>query len=159
MDRWVGAGIAAFALLLYVVIIPAQVEVPRFEVGGGLGGVAASPLFFPRLIAVVLGVLGASLFVRAYTRARSLANGEGFPFVLQESLRVVGTVAIVAVYAALLETIGYVLLTPVALVALCVFLGYRRWTVTLVTAAGFTAIVYGIFRFGMKILLPEGLLD
>jgi hypothetical protein len=47
----------------------------------------------------------------------------------------------------------------VTLVALCVFLGYRRWLVVLVTAAGFTVLVYVGFRYGMKILLPEGLLD
>ena len=159
MDRWVGVAIVAFAVLFYLFVIPAQITVPRFEVGGGVGGMAASPLFFPRLMAVVLGLLGASLFVRGYTRSRSLRNGEGFPFVALEGARVAGTVMIVAAYAALLETVGYVLLTPVALVALCAFLGYRRWWITLATAVIFTAIVYGIFRYGMKILLPEGLLD
>jgi putative tricarboxylic transport membrane protein len=159
MDRWVGAGIVAFAVLFYVVIVPAQVTVPRFEVGGGVGGLAASPLFFPRFMAVVLGVLGASLFVRGYARSRSLANGEGFAFVANEGLRVAGAVAILAVYAALLDTVGYVLLTPVALFALSAFLGYRRWWLMATTAIVFTALVYCIFRYGMKILLPEGLLD
>ena len=159
MDRWVGAGIVAFASLFYVVIIPAQVTVPAFEVGGGVGGLAASPLFFPRFMAVVLGALGASLFVRGYSRSRSLAHGEGFPFVASESVRVAGTVAILAIYAALLDTVGYVLLTPVVLVALSAFLGYRRWWLMAATAIMFPALVYAIFRYGMKILLPEGLLE
>ena len=159
MDRWVGAGIVAFAVLYYVVVIPDQVTVPRFEVGGGVGGLAASPLFFPRLMAVALGALGACLLVRGYSRSRSLANGEGFAFVANEGLRVAGTVAILSTYVALLDTIGYVLLTPVALVALSAFLGFRRWWVMLATAVVFTATVYGIFRYGMKILLPEGLLE
>lgn len=158
MDRWVGAGIVAFAVLFYVVIIPAQVTVPRFEVGGGVGGLAASPLFFPRFMAVVLGALGASLLVRGYTRSRSLTNGEGFAFVANEGLRVAGTVGILALYSALLDTVGYVLLTPIALVALSAFLGYRRFWLMLATSIVFTALVYGIFRYGMKILLPEGLL-
>lgn len=158
MDRWVGAGIVAFAVLFYVVIIPAQVTVPRFEVGGGVGGLAASPLFFPRFMAVVLGALGASLLVRGYTRSRSLTNGEGFAFVANEGLRVAGTVGILALYSALLDTAGYVLLTPIALVALSAFLGYRRFWLMLATSIVFTALVYGIFRYGMKILLPEGLL-
>lgn len=158
MDRWVGAAIVAFAVAFYVLIIPAEITVPRFEVGGGVGGIAASPLFFPRLMAVLLGLLGASMFVRGYAREQSLRNGEGFPYVPSEVLRVAGTVAILAVYATLLEAVGYVLLTPIAMVALCAFLGYRRWWTTFATAAIFTAIVYGIFRYGMKILLPEGLL-
>jgi putative tricarboxylic transport membrane protein len=159
MDRWVGAVIVAFAVLFYVFVIPAQVTVPRFEVGGGVGGLAASPLFFPRFMAVVLGVLGASLIVRGYSRSRSLANGEGFAFVANEGGRVAGAVAILATYAALLDTVGYVLLTPFALVALSAFLGHRRWWLMVATAIVFTALVYGIFRYGMKILLPEGLLD
>lgn len=158
VDRWIGAALAAFAVLLFAVIVPAEINVPRFEVGGGIGGIAASPLFFPRLMAVLLGLLGVSLFVRGHTRARSLADGEGFAFVAAEILRVAGAVAILALYAACLDALGYVLATPLALVALCAFLGYRRWPVVLATAAGFTAIVYGIFRYGMKILLPEGLL-
>src|SRR5262245_36350402 len=97
MDRWIGAALVAFALLFYIVVIPAQITVPRFEVGGGVGGMAASPLFFPRLMAVALGFLGVSLFVRGYTRSRSLANGEGFPFVPIEGARVAGTVVMLAV--------------------------------------------------------------
>ena len=159
MDRWVGGGIVVAATALFVWVIPAQITIPRFEVGGGVGGFAASPLFFPRLMATLLGMLGLAIFVRGHSRSRNLSDGEGFPFEVGEVLRVAGTAAILIAYTLLLETFGYVLLTPLTLIALCVFLGFRRWFVLLVTAVGFTVLVYVGFRYGMKILLPEGLLD
>lgn len=159
MDRWVGGGIAVAATALFVWVLPAQITIPRIEVGGGVGGIAASPLFFPSLMAALLGALGFIIFLRGHSRSRNLRDGEGFAFERSEALRVAGTAAILIGYAVLLETVGYVLLTPVTLVALSVFLGFRRWWVLLVTAVGFTALVYIGFRYGMKILLPEGLLD
>ena len=156
MDRWLGSGIVLAALLLYFWIVPSEIVAPRFEVGGGVGGIAASPLFFPRLMAALLGVLGVFLFLRGHKRERNLRDGEGFVIDLGELGRVGGAAAILIGYALLLETIGYLLLTPIALVAMCVFLGYRRWSVLMLTSAGFTALVYFGFRYGMKILLPEG---
>ena len=158
MDRWVGGGLLVAAAVLFVWVLPAQITIPRFEVGGGVGGIAASPLFFPRLMTALLGALGLVLLVRGHSRSRTLLDGEGFPFEPGEALRVAGTAAILIAYTLLLETVGYVLLTPVALVALCLFLGFRRWPILLVTAILFTALVYVGFRYGMKILLPEGLL-
>jgi hypothetical protein len=151
-----GGALVLGAALLYLVVIPAEITVPKIAVGGGMGGIAASPIFFPRLAAALLGVLGAILLVRGHTRRQSLGDGEGFPFDRIEVMRFAGGAAILAVYAALLDSVGYLLLTPAALVLLCVFLGYRRWLVITVTAVAFTALVYFGFRYGMKILLPEG---
>ena len=80
MDRVLGGALLASALLLYFVVIPGEVAVSKLAVGGGVGGVAASPLFFPRLSAALLGLLGVLLLVRGHSRAQSLADGEGFPF-------------------------------------------------------------------------------
>lgn len=158
MDRIVGGALVAGALLLYFVIIPAEVAVPKLAVGGGVGGVAASPLFFPQLTAALIAFLGVCLVVRGRTRAETLAAGEGFPFDTRQVTRAAGSAAILVLYAVFLENVGYLIATPVALVALCVFLGFRQWLVTIVTAAIFAALVYYGFRYGMKILLPEGVL-
>jgi putative tricarboxylic transport membrane protein len=158
MDRLLGGALAVAALLLYFIVIPGEIGVPKLAVGGGVGGVAASPLFFPRLTAGLIGLLGVFLLVRGHSRARSLADGEGFPFNGAEATRVGGSAAILVVYALLLEPVGYLVVTPLALIALCVFLGFRQWIVTLVTAVVFAAVVYFGFRYGMKILLPEGVL-
>lgn len=158
MDRWIGGGFLVTAIALFFWVLPAQIAIPRFEVGGGVGGIAASPLFFPRVMAALLGILGVVIFVRGHSRSRTLRDGEGFACESREAVRVAGATAILIAYAVLLETVGYLLLTPVTLVALCAFLGFRRWLAALATAAGLTALIYFGFRYGMKILLPEGLL-
>ena len=158
MDRWLGGAFVLAALLFYFVVVPAEVVMPRIQVGGGVGGVAASPLFFPRLIAGLLGFLGILIFLRGQSRAETLHAGEGFAFVQTQAIRVGGTAAILVVYLALLDLIGYVLLTPVALAGLSLFLGFRRWLTLVIVAVAVPATIYLVFRFGMKILLPEGLL-
>ena len=158
MDRLVGGALVAGALLLYFVVVPGEIAVPKFAVGGGVGGIAATPIFFPRLTVALIGFLGACLLVRGHSRARTLADGEGFPFERHQVLRFSGAAAILIAYAILLEPIGYLLLTPVATVALCLFLGYRRWLMIITTSVVFSALVYFGFRYGMKILLPEGVL-
>lgn len=158
MDRWLGGALVLAALLLFFVVVPAEIVMPRFQVGGGVGGAAASPLFFPRLMAGLLGFLGILIFLRGQTRAQTLDAGEGFAFGKVQAIRVGGTAAILAVYLALLEPIGYVLLTPVALASLSLFLGFRRRLTLVIVAVAVPAAIYFGFKFGMKILLPEGLL-
>ena len=158
MDRWLGGALVFAALLLFFVVVPAEIVMPRFQVGGGVGGVAASPLFFPRLMAGLLGFLGILIFLRGQTRAQTLDAGEGFAFGKAQAVRVGGTAVILAVYLALLDPIGYVVLTPVALASLSLFLGFRRWLILAIVAVAVPATIYLGFRFGMKILLPEGLL-
>ena len=94
MDRWLGSGIVLAALLLYFWIIPSEIVAPKFQVGGGVGGIAASPLFFPRLMAALLGVLGVFLFLRGHKRERNVRDGEGFVIDLGELVRVAGASAI-----------------------------------------------------------------
>lgn len=159
MDRWIGGGIVVAAMALFVWVIPLQITIPRFEVGGGVGGAAASPLFFPRLMAVMLGFLGVLIFLHGQSRAETLLAGEGFAFDRAQAVRVGGTAAILVVYLALLDLIGYLLLTPVALASLSILLGFRRWLTLAIVAVAVPGTIYLGFRFGMKILLPEGLLD
>lgn len=158
MDRWLGGALVLAALLLYFVVVPAEIVMPRFQVGGGVGGAASSPLFFPRLMAGLLGFLGILIFLRGQTRTQTLDAGEGFAFGKVQAVRVAGTAAILAVYLALLDPIGYVVLTPVALASLSLFLGFRRWPTLSIVAVAVPATIYLGFKFGMKILLPEGLL-
>lgn len=159
MDRWLGAALVLAALLLFFVVLPAQIVTPRIEVGGGVGGAVAHPLFFPRFIAAVLGFFGVIIFLRGNSRTDTLRDGEGFSIGATDAARVGGTAAILVAYSALLDVVGYLLLTPVALASLAVFLGFRRWLVITAVAVGVTVVIYLGFRFGMKILLPEGLLD
>lgn len=158
MDRWLGGALLSGALLLFFVVVPAEIQMPRIQVGGGVGGAVASPWFFPRLMAAVLGFLGVLIFLRGRSRAETLRSGEGFAFGRTQAARVSGTTAILVAYLVLLDWIGYLLLTPVALAGLSILLGFRRWLILAIVAVFVPATIYLGFRFGMKILLPEGLL-
>jgi hypothetical protein len=157
MDRWLGSGLILGALAFYLVVVPAQVAIPRLRVGGGEGGIAASPLFFPRVIAVALGILGVLLFLRGRSRDETARDGEGFRVVRREAVRVGGTLAILVLYVLSLPLLGYLVATPLAQAGLMAFLGFRRWGLIAALAVLTTAVVYVGFRWGMLILLPEGM--
>lgn len=156
MDRWVGSALILGAVLLYLVV-PAQVSVPKIRVGGGEGGIASSALFFPRVVAVALGFLGLLLFLRGRSRLETVRDGEGFRVGGREAVRIGGTLSIMVLYVASLPVLGYLLATPLAQAAMMVFLGFRRWGVIAALAVLTTAVVFVGFRWGMLILLPEGM--
>ncbi len=158
MDRWLGSLLTIGALVLYFLVAPAQVAMPKVRLGSQEGAFALSPLFFPRLVAVGVGLLGGLLFFRGRSRPDTLRAGEGFRLPRQDAARVGGTLALLVLYLAGLDTLGYLLATPLALVALKVFLGARRWVVIGAVAVVTTVAIYLGFQKGMSIILPEGTL-
>jgi len=138
-------------------------------------GVAIDPLG-PRTFPVALGagialcgvllVVGMLLFRRAPAGA-----GPGFladmdpedeaavdagPFSLR---RLVGAVAITAAYLAAFEPVGYLPSTWVYVLALMLLHGGARGRSLVTTPPIVTLVLYLTFKFGLKIPIPEGILD
>lgn len=143
-DRIVGLGILVVgAFLLY--------ETFTFRV------VTWEPLgmaFWPRVLLGCLAVIAVHLILRG-----SLDEG---PFHRVES-RAFVALAIGTVYVLLLDTIGYVLLTPPFLFVAALLLGRP---VTSRKAVGYafmavvgTASMYLAFHGGLRVELPQGLLE
>jgi len=60
-------------------------------------------------------------------------------------------------YIALLETIGFFILTPIFLFILPLLAGFRRYVLISVSVVVVTAILYGVFAWLLNIPLPAGL--
>ena len=110
------------------------------------------PGFFPLLIALAMGGLGASLFFRPAPAEESLRPGESqwIPFSLA-LLSLIG-------YAAILNGFGYLLSTFGFLIVQLRWVEKRSWTTSLLTAALAAGISLLVFRVLLKVPLPLGIL-
>ena len=66
--------------------------------------------------------------------------------------------ATLVLFTLLFNPVGYLIVTPIALVALMRINGEQRWGLMVVSAVAWTAVLFVLFRFGVSLVLPEGLL-
>jgi putative tricarboxylic transport membrane protein len=118
----------------------------------GFGSVRApQPGFFPWLGGLLLIGLSGSLLARA-VRGASAARRQGnwrHPALL---------VAVLAAYVPLLEPVGYPLTTAALCVVVLRILKTRRWSVTLGVSLVLALGTYLLFRRGLGVELPPGVL-
>lgn len=119
-----------------------------------------SPLgaVFPRTIAVAMIVLSAVYIAVSMLRPKApAAHRPG------SAWRRIALVAVMVLWSVFLERIGFLTTSVTAFAALLVIANYDRWTPRMaVTYAGVAAVVlgglYAVFRFGLQVPLPQGIL-
>lgn len=114
------------------------------QTGIGAGG-------YPKFIGVVLIILGIC------QTAISLFQGVRKPELKADRTKVIRLAALVGamvVYLWLLPHIGFVIMTPILIIALMLLFGIRRWLLGLVIAIVFTIIVYLLFTRVFMVFLP-----
>lgn len=139
-DRIFALITIGIALIMYVVI--GQMEEPHSP-----GAMAAST--YPRLILVCLIISSFLLIVRSQ---------QGETRKITVSLKGLTVIVLMVLYIALMETIGFFILTPVFLFILPLVAGFRRYYLILFSVILVTAILYGVFVWTLNIPLPTGLL-
>ncbi|RJX35981.1 MAG: hypothetical protein C4525_02005 [Desulfarculus sp.] len=150
-DFKLGAGLAGFCLLALVYLIPSQV-----------GSLTDADAMMPALITGFILVLSLLLMLQALRRPVAEADQEHPPAgqAVRRSTKITlaAAVAIMAAYAWLLDIAGFVLTSLVAMVALFLIFGVRRWltiaAITVITLAG----LYVCFELLLGAPLPVGTL-
>lgn len=151
-DVIAGAALAVFSALLYLVIIPNQVEYNQ------AGPLALSPRLFCQITAVLLLILSASLVViglRSKPQEETDADSDdkGNPLVR-------GTIAIAgsALYVVLISYLGYFSSTILIMLVFLRFFGAKSWKTGLLFVFVIIPFIYALFVIALKVVLPEGLL-
>ena len=122
-----------------------------FAITRGFASDRLGPAFFPRLLALTLAALAATLVVRAVAGRSDPSHPPAV------RLRVfAGLLVLLVAYTLLLPRAGFLLTTPVLLGAVIWLLGLRSWASLLGTALGVTAVLYVFFGRFLHVLLPMG---
>jgi Tripartite tricarboxylate transporter TctB family len=139
-----GAGIALLGFAVLIVLSRA-IDVRR-ETGG------VDPRWWPQLLGALGVVLSLVLLVRAVTRP-PLARGDVQEATRDGRLRTVLTVALAALYIVTWPLAGFLVTTPVFLLAGTYLFGGRGWKALLVFPAALTASIYLLFNAALEVPL------
>jgi len=151
VDRWVGLTFMALALI-WCWLVETTISADRMEGAPG-------PRAFPLLLGEILFVLGGAMVVLSLIRPAAAAPDEPRPEPLlrDEVALVGGGIALLLLYAFLMDKIGFLLATPIVVVlALRVVLGLRGWLRIAVVAASLTIGCDLVFGVLLQANLPQG---
>ncbi len=145
-------AISIALFLLGIWVLWQATMLPQFSVFG------PGPEFMPNVLAIVLLLLSAILFASTL-RVPDAANDAG----LMPDRRAVFRIAAIGVclflYIALLDRIGYLVLTFAYSLFMLAALGRYRWFVNVAIAAAITAVFYWSFVEVLGVPVPAGLLS
>ncbi|MDT8903443.1 tripartite tricarboxylate transporter TctB family protein [Anaeroselena agilis] len=140
-----GIILGVFSLLLYFVIIPAEIADVR--------GMGVSPRFMPQAVGILLFILAVSLFISGY-RKRDRQGQKTYSLSRHEAKLVVKSLAVVAAYIVAFDMVGYLIPTIVVLGLLMYMYGQRKKKVLFSVALGLPVMIYLFFTKVLHMVLP-----
>ncbi len=150
-DLLLGIGVAAFAALLLLVVIPLGVSVPK-----AVRAAVLSPDLWPRAIAAMLLLLGAGLAVQAWFAHDTDDNWRSPPFDPVAALRLLAAILLLLVYYWLVRRLGMVLASSLAILLFGLFGRSAHPRLLLATALVLPLLLWGFFYKIAGIPLPSG---
>ncbi|WMC10261.1 tripartite tricarboxylate transporter TctB family protein [Oceanimonas pelagia] len=137
-----------FALLLITASAILYALIGGLDEPGSPGELAAST--YPRILLLCLMLFSLVLILKPNrSDADRIAH---FP------LKGLSVIAVIAGYIALVDLVGYFVLTPALLLVLPLLAGFRNLRLIMISVCGVTAALYGIFDLVLNIPLPAGFL-
>ena len=120
----------------------------------GTGVNRYGPNFFPQVLCVFLFAAAALLIVKALkggaSERRETIDRTGF-------IRAAAVLGMTLLYLLLMQAAGFFLSTLLFLYVLMAFIGQKGPWARIVSSAGASLVIYGIFHFFLKIPLPQGI--
>lgn len=116
--------------------------------------------FMPKIVSGLLAVIGFCFTVAAFIKRESAADSSS-KFTRTEIFRFFVSFALLFSYIFFLKSVGFIIMTILYIMAqswLITPKEKRRPAVLIVLAVAVSVIVYAIFVFGLKLMLPAGIL-
>jgi len=120
----------------------------------------AGPAALPNLMAYILIIIGIIHLIGSWYANKTITKEKQTKKLKEfvEQYKAVVYVSLVSIaYAALLESIGYIILTPVLIGSLLWIVKVRDLKKISTVSIVMTAILFTIFRFGLRVKLPLGI--
>lgn len=121
------------------------------EIGGHLG-----PTFWPRMLLIGIAIICAFLLVEYFLKREKVAAEGKKPLLDIRQIRFLIAVAMITAYILLLPRVGFIIITPVFMIAFMYLLGEQSKAWILGVSVGLTAIIVVLFTKAMYVPLPRG---
>ena len=149
---WAGLLLGAIGILFILVLIPHGVVEPR-----KVKYAALSPSYYPRIVAIALFVLGVLVAIRGFIGRRE-GSGPDAMARPDAKVRIAAVFCVLGLYALLIGSVGFVLMSALVLAALTFLAGERRlWLI----AANAVVLPFALYFFFVEIAnipIPAGVL-
>lgn len=142
--------ISAFLFLFGWWVLWQATMLPHLSIAG------PGPEFVPNLVGVLLVVLSAIMFVNTWRSSKE--TPEGWVPDRAGAIRIITMIVGLFFYVALLEVVGYLMLTFVYAFYTITVMSKYRWYTRLVISALITGIFYQGFVGYLELPLPSGIL-
>ncbi len=119
---------------------------------------APAPGFFPTIIGGVFALLSVTLFITASLRKNELRGRSSFWKKENSWKKVLLSLLSLVFYLISLNFLGYILTTFIFIFYLLKFVGKGGWGFSILTAVLVSLTSYAIFKMGLGVLLPKGLI-
>ena len=150
----VAAGLVFLAATAGFIAVPRLVSGWAFVMPGMTDG-ALSPSFFPRVALICVAVAAIGVIMTAKDRDDVLPL---LTMSAEDWKRVILVVCLIAGFMLGMVSIGFGASAMVFIALVGRLLGYRRTGLLLVTAALAPIVIVLVFRYGLRVLLPSGIL-
>lgn len=143
IDIGVGIGLCILSVVIFLYA--------KQYTGSGVN--RYGPDFFPQALSVILFLTSGALIVQAL-RGHALKGLETTN--KQGLVRAGATLGIAILYLLIMQVLGFYISTGLFLYVVMLYLGQKNQRISVFTSIFVASSVYSIFRFFLKIPLPEG---
>jgi len=115
------------------------------------------PAYWPRFLLVILLILSGFASLRTFLKiSRERVWGDNMMALDSGKIRLFSGIFFIVFYIVLLQIVGFILATPLFLVAYMLLLGEKNWVWMVGTALGMTASIVLLFTKAMYVPIPRG---
>jgi len=121
--------------------------------------VPIGPEFFPRQLAIGLFICSTILVIQSLVAKSQKSEKTPTISPLDKGMqRLFAGIGIIIVYALLWEIVGFLIITPIAMAAIMLLLGYRKYLMMAIFSLGTTLVIFAAFSLFLNVNMPLGIL-
>ncbi len=150
-------------LLVCIAVISGLILYWMKDLPMGTAETGYGPDFYPKLLLIVLGILGVILLIQTLLGKGDAAKKdedkeEADPADVRHRWLMMAVFAAMGVaYALLLNTLGFIVISIIMVFA-CMKLMGGKWVKSAIISVVAVVALYAIFKLGFKVQLPDGIL-
>lgn len=148
-DFILGIALFVLALLAIFVIIPAGIDSP-----GDVNIRALAPDFWPNIVMTFLAIIGLIIAIQGYATGKKTTQKTP---IHTRYWRAVSAIILLFIYYWLLQTLGFVIASCIALLAFCLLAGERRLYYVLPLAILLPLLLFYFFTHIATVAIPLGI--
>ena len=141
-------------ILITIIYLWATTQIPTLAIGDPLG-----PKAFPNLLGIAMLIAAGIFGLEMWKDRAKNASKEPEPIPFEKPVMVVlaGVTVLTALYYFIFNELGFIVATSLYLLPMMVYFNRGKWIANILSAVGFSILIYVLF-VKLDVNLPQGIL-